>query len=283
MSISTPGGQQRRPSVVSTGKKAPGDKAVPKQAAKPGADRPAGGKAPGGKAPGGKGPGAKASGGKGGPRRPVTPVKVQAGRPWGPIAMIAAVALIAVAIIGYGGWAVYQGARSWEQRAADIEGLLNFREKDPKMLEYEKHTAGPLTYRVNPAVGGTHNNDWQNCMGDIYDAPIAQEHAVHSLEHGAVWVTYRPDLPKDQVDALAGKVRGKEKMMMSPHDKLDSPISLQAWGYQLKVNDAGDDRIDEFIKVMRVNASIEGPNASCSQGITATGTTPRDLPPPQQQ
>jgi hypothetical protein len=135
-----------------------------------------------------------------------------------------------------------------------------------------------VTYKTSPAVGGNHNIDWQNCMGDIYDAPIAQEHAVHSLEHGTVWITYRPGLPQAQIDTLAGKVRGREKMMMSPYEGLDAPISLQAWGYQLKVDNADDERIDEFIKIMRVNASIEGPNASCAQGITVTGTTPRDLP-----
>jgi hypothetical protein len=56
---------------------------------------------------------------------------------------------------------------------------------------------------------------------------------------------------------------------------------LQAWGFRLRVEHAGDRRVDEFIRVLRVNASIEGPNAMCSQGITATGTTPRDLPPRQ--
>jgi hypothetical protein len=263
MSISTQGGgQQRRPSVVSTGKKSPGGKATGSG--------------------GGKAPGAKAGGGKG-PRRPITPVKVGTGRSWGPIALMAAVALLAIGIIGYGGWAVYQGARSWEDRAADIEGIVNYREKDPTSLEYEQHQQGPIKYKYSPPVGGSHNGDWQNCMGDVYEAPIANEHAVHSLEHGAVWVTYRPDLPKDQVEMLAKRVRSVEKTMMSPYEGLDSPISLQAWGYQLKVDNADDERIDEFITALRVNASIEGPTISCAQGITATGTTPRNLQPAQPQ
>jgi hypothetical protein len=113
-------------------------------------------------------------------------------------------------------------------------------------------------------------------MGDVYSEQIANEHAVHSLEHGAVWVTYRPDLPADQVEKLASKVRGVEMMFMSPYPGLDAPISLQAWGYQLKVDNASDGRIDEFIKSLRVNATLED-GAVCSGGITVTGTTPRDL------
>jgi len=277
MSISTQGGDQRRPSTVSTGKKAPGGKAEgsgSRSASSSGAKssaKPAAGKT------------AKASAKGGGPRRPVTPVKVGSGRSWGPIALFAAVGLLAVGIIGYGAWAVYNGARSWEDRASDISGLVNYREKDPSLVEGGKHTTEVVKYSVTPPVAGEHNPDIQNCMGDVYDAPIANEHAVHSLEHGAVWVTYRPDLPKDQVDALAAKVRGNEKMMMSPYEGMDSPISLQAWGYQLKVDNADDARIDEFIKVLRINASVEGPTITCAQGITATGTAPRNLQPPQQQ
>lgn len=271
MSVSTPAGDQRRPSVVSTGKKAPTSTSARKS--------PAGGKTgtsggKGGASGGGKGKGA---GGKG-PRKPITPVKVSQGRNWGPIALFVAVGLLAAGIIGYGAYAAFQGARSWEDRAADIEGIVNYREKDPKLVEGGQHVAGKVQYPVNPPVAGQHNNDWQNCMGDVYDEPIASEHAVHSLEHGAVWITYRPDLPKDQVDKLAEKVRGKEKLFMSPFEGLDKPISLQAWGYQLKVDNANDGRIDEFIKALRVNASVEGPTALCAQGITATGTEPRNLP-----
>lgn len=263
MSISTQGGdQQRQPSVVSTGRK-------------PAAGRPsAGGKGP----TGGKGGGRP--GGKG--RKPVTPVKVSHGRNWGPILMFLAVGLLAVGIIGYGSYAAFKGSRSWQDRAGDIEGLANFRQSQPALVKAGQHKAGPIKYTINPPVAGEHNNNWQNCMGNVYDAPIANEHAVHSLEHGAVWVTYKAGLPADQVAKLAEKVQGTEYMMMSPVEGLDKNVSLQAWGYQLKVDSVNDGRIDEFIKALRQNASQE-PGATCANGITATGTTPRELQPPQQQ
>ncbi|MGC3861886.1 DUF3105 domain-containing protein [Micromonospora chersina] len=261
MSISTPGGPERRPTVVSTGKKP----AAGRPAA---ADKPAGGKAGAGKGT------ARPTGGKG--RKPVTPVKVSQGRAWGPIALFVAVGVLAVGIIGVGAWAVYQGSQPWQKRADAINGIVDFRKKDKNLVKGGNHQPGTIKYDVSPPVAGPHNQAWQNCMGDVYDAPIANEHAVHSLEHGTVWITYRPDLPADQVAKLKAKVQGKEKLMLSPYEGLDKPISLQAWGFQLKVDNADDGRIDEFIKTLRVNASIEGPTALCDQGVTATGTTPRD-------
>lgn len=263
MSISTPGGPERRPTVVSTGKK-------------PGAGRPAAGKAGSGKSGSGKPAGAPRGGGKG-PRKPIAPVKVSQERSWGPIALFVAVGVLAVAIIGYGAWATFQGSKPWDERANAIDGIVNFRDKDPELVKGGQHEQGAITYSVLPPVAGPHNASWQNCMGDVYDAPIASEHAVHSLEHGAVWITYQPDLPADQVEKLAEKVRGNEKLFLSPFEGLDKPISLQAWGYQLKVDNADDGRIDEFIKTLKVNASVEGPTALCNQGVTATGTAPRDL------
>jgi hypothetical protein len=102
------------------------------------------------------------------------------------------------------------------------------------------------------------------------------------MEHGAVWITYRPDLPKAQVDQLAKKVTGRDFMLMSPFAGQDKPISVQTWGYQLKVDKADDARIDDFIKALREVSQVE-PGATCSRGniITETGTTPRDLEPAQ--
>ncbi|MEV0716235.1 DUF3105 domain-containing protein [Asanoa sp. NPDC050611] len=269
MSISTPAGDSSRQTAPPAAKKATAGAGRPPSARGAGSGR---GSGSGGRPvnKGGK------PGGGGRPRKPVTPVKVSQGRSWGPIALFTAVGVIAAAIIGYGVYAVTVGPQTWQEKAEGISGITDFRKSDPKLVDTRSHKSGTIQYAQQPPVAGDHNVSWQNCMGNVYDAQIANENAVHSLEHGAVWVTYRPDLPKDQVSALASKIEGQEFTMMSPFPGLDKPISLQAWGYQLKVDNAGDSRIDDFIRALRVNATQE-PGVGCSGGVTATGTTPREL------
>jgi len=215
---------------------------------------------------------------KGGGRRPVTPVRVSQGRNWGPIVLFGVVILAAVAIVGFGGWQVYQKGLSVEQRVNKIDGAVDYRKKDKNLVKGQQHAWGPQTYTQNPPVGGKHNPNWQNCMGDVYDAPIAKEHAVHSMEHGAVWVTYdKSKLSADQVAKLSALVKkNPDHILMSPYDGLDKAVSVQAWGFQLKVDSATDPRIAEFIKVTRKNAAVEV-GGTCDTGITETGTTPHDI------
>ena len=223
-------------------------------------------------------------GGAGKGRKPLTPVKVSQGRNWGPIAMFTAAGVVAVSIIGFGAWKVYEKDHQppWQERAAAIEGIHNYLQTNPEYFKYDpnvgNHKAGVLEYPTAPPVGGVHNGQWQNCMGDVYPAAIPKEQATHAMEHGAVWVAYNPDLPADQVEKLASKVRNVEFMLMSPYPGLDSKISLQAWGYQLKLDNANDGRIDEFINALRKNTTQE-PQAGCSGGITDTGDVPLDLAP----
>jgi len=263
MSMSTPG-PERVPSTVKVGKTT-GQGKPPTGPAKTGAGASDKKSGPTKKAsPAAK----KAGGGKG--KKPVTPVKVSSGSNMGPILVIGAVALIALAIIGFGVYSVVQGSRSWEDKVADIKGVVNYRaQKNPK-IDDRSHKDGTLSYVTSPPVGGAHNATPQNCNGDIYDAPIANEHAVHSLEHGAVWVTYKQGMPADQVAVLAKKVQGKDYTLMSPYTGLDKNVSVQVWGYQLKVDDVNDPRIDQFMKDARVNAALE-PGISCSGGNTTTG------------
>ena len=250
--MSTPG-PERVPSTVKVGKTS-GQGKPPAGAAK----KTTGAK----KTPPGKGSG------KG--RKPVTPVKVSGGRSWGPIMVIGLVAVIALGIIGFGVYSVVKGSRSWEDKVADIKGVVDYRAQKNPQIDARDHKDGTLTYVTSPPVGGAHNATPQNCSGDVYDAPIANEHAVHSLEHGAVWVTYKQGLAADQVDVLKKKVEGKDYMLMSPYTGLDKNVSVQVWGYQLKTDDVNDPRIDQFIKDTRLVAALE-PGISCSGGNTTTG------------
>jgi Protein of unknown function (DUF3105)/TIR domain len=196
----------------------------------------------------------------------------------GVVALVVAVVAV-VALISFGG---RQGGgssappQSWQDRAAAIPGIQDYLVTHPEWYVIGaagNHQQGPITYPVSPPAGGIHNPVWQNCMGDVYPAEIPKERATHSLEHGAVWITYRPDLPKAEVDKLAAKVRNVTFMLMSPYPGQDRPISLQAWGYQLKVDKADDARIDAFIDALRRNATQE-PQASCSGGSSDTGSEP---------
>ena len=60
-----------------------------------------------------------------------------------------------------------------------------------------------------PPVGGIHSGTWQNC--GIYDEPILAKNAVHSMEHGAVWIAYHPDLPEGDVDHLRDALRDESR------------------------------------------------------------------------
>jgi Protein of unknown function (DUF3105) len=204
------------------------------------------------------------------------PTPVKAPRPWGLISLGVAVVLAAAGIITYAAVAANKASKPFGERPAQqIEGVVNYRpqDRDNKGILGRNHVTGAVKYAMAPPVGGNHNPLWQNCQGNVYNAQVPNEHAVHSLEHGAVWITYRPDLPKAQVEALAKKVNGQDYMLMSPYPGLDKPVSLQAWGFQLKLDKADDPRVDEFIKAFRVNASVEA-GATCGQGYTQTGTTP---------
>lgn len=148
-----------------------------------------------------------------------------------------------------------------EPEVTSIPGVADYRSDSLG----QQHVHGPVSYPHSPPVGGDHHPVWQNCNGAVYEAPIVNEHAVHSLEHGAVWITYSPDLTAEAVEALAGRVHGVDYMLMSPYPGLDRPISLQAWGYQLKVEDPADPRIDQFIAAARIKLAPE-PGATCDGG-----------------
>jgi hypothetical protein len=128
------------------------------------------------------------------------------------------------------------------------------------------HVTGLVTYDRVPPAGGPHNPVQLNC--GVYTQALPNENAVHSLEHGAVWITYNPDkLSTDQVQTLASKVEGQPYMFMSPYPGMDSNFSLQSWGHQLKLTDVNDHRAANFISALRQNSNTYPEvGASCDAG-----------------
>jgi hypothetical protein len=123
----------------------------------------------------------------------------------------------------------------------------------------------PIKYNEKAPVGGEHDPAWQNC--GIYDKPVEDRNGVHSLEHGAVWITYKPGLPADQLEKLKAKVKGKTYMMLSPYEGLGNPVQATAWGLQLKLDNADDPRLDAFIAAYREGPQTPEPGAACSGGV----------------
>jgi hypothetical protein len=132
-----------------------------------------------------------------------------------------------------------------------------------------KHVKGTVAYPMNPPVGGNHSQDWMDCDGDIYDKPIRNENAVHSLEHGAVWITYNNKADDADIKALAEKVTKTPYTLMSPVNDQHGTITLSAWGHQLRVSTAHDSRIEEFISTYVQGPQTPEPGAACTNGLAA--------------
>ncbi|QKW27237.1 DUF3105 domain-containing protein [Streptomyces seoulensis] len=129
------------------------------------------------------------------------------------------------------------------------------------------HTTAAVTYPMEPPVGGDHNPVWQNCNGDVYTRPVRNEHAVHALEHGAVWVTYNARAAKADVAALAEKVRRTPYTLMSPVADQKDPIMLSAWAHQRTVTGAGDPNVDPFFAAFVQGSQTPEPGAACTGGV----------------
>jgi hypothetical protein len=173
---------------------------------------------------------------------------------WQPVAIGGVIVLGVVAL----GALLFLNLRG-SATAEAIEGLIRFGRQE------RGHTEALLPAADLPPVGGTHSPVWQNC--GIYDKPIPTENAVHSLEHGAVWVAYQPELPAADIEALQQQAQGERYLLLSPYPGLRSPVVLTAWQVQLELDSVGDERVWEFIDEYRQGPTTPEPGASCQDGV----------------
>lgn len=174
----------------------------------------------------------------------------------GSVAVLAVVAIIVASLVF--------APRSYSpgSEGAEIEGVQTFENET-------RHVEGTVDYPQNPPAGGPHNQVWLNC--GIYTEPQTNENAVHSMEHGAVWVTYDAErIHGEDLDKLRD-LMPSSYVILSPYEGLDTPIALSAWNAQLKVDSVDDERIPEFIEEYWRSQNVPEPGALCSGAIDGPG------------
>jgi hypothetical protein len=141
-----------------------------------------------------------------------------------------------------------------------IEGVESYR------VETHDHIDGAIDYRLRPPPGGAHSHTWANC--GFYDQPVDDEHVVHDLEHGAVWLAYSSSLDGAGIEVVHELARANPKVIATPY--LDLPegaaIVASAWARQLVLDSVDDPRLEAF--VIAYQDGSQAPEA----GVTCTGT-----------
>lgn len=157
--------------------------------------------------------------------------------------IIGGVVLITLVIIVGGAWLSGKGASGEKERLA--QPLVGEEVADPDRRHVPDGTE--LGHGSNPPTGGPHYVDSQNA--GIYGEPIADGYLIHSMEHGAVILWYKSDLPQEQVDQLKEIYRSVtiSKKIMMPRVGLDIPVALTSWGRLLKLEFIDEAKITEFM------------------------------------
>lgn len=168
--------------------------------------------------------------------------------------------LVAIAAgIGLGALVLGGGDDTAPEEEQAVAGVQTFE------VESRNHVEEPVDYEQTPPVGGDHAGTWQNC--GFYDESIFTELGVHSLEHGAVWITYQPDLA-DPDRATIEELAQEDFVLATPwtDGELPAPVVLSAWGVQLAVDDLSDESVAEFIESYAQAETAPEPGAPCTGG-----------------
>jgi len=140
------------------------------------------------------------------------------------------------------------------------EGTETLAVGDPRHVDGDLYDDTALA----PA-GGPHAPVWLNC--GVYEDVVPAENALHSLEHCAVWITYRPDIGTDGARALRRLAPPRSRVIVSPVPNQEAPVVATAWARRLQVDSPGDSRLDQFVREFTTNGVAPEPTGRCDGGV----------------
>jgi hypothetical protein len=121
---------------------------------------------------------------------------------------------------------------------------------------------GPIEYDREPPTNGDHDPQWQTC--GFYETRVQNRHAVHALDHGAVWITYGRDVPTGQIEALS-RYALEPYVLVSPYPGQGAPVIATAWRNQLRLDDAYDPRLRQFVDQFRLSETAPLSGNGCGR------------------
>ncbi|MFE0179005.1 DUF3105 domain-containing protein [Streptomyces sp. NPDC059002] len=181
------------------------------------------------------------------------------------------VSTVVVAALGVGGFVLISKASDDDGSKSDAKAWPSAKVGADGEKVWGKlgrtHVTEKVDYPMTPPVGGDHNQVWMNCNGDVYKKELPEVNAVHSLEHGAVWVTYNDKAKPADLKKLEAKVKATPYSLMSPVKEQKDPVMLTAWAHQRTVTGADDPKVKEFFSKYVQGKQTPEPGAACTNGL----------------
>lgn len=108
-------------------------------------------------------------------------------------------------------------------------------------------------YNSNPPTSGSHYAsaaEW-----GVYDRALSDEQLIHNLEHGGIWISYRPGLIESAVVELRAFAKEHPKsVIVTEREQNDSMVSVAAWRMLLKLDSVDMDQVKQFYKANKNNS-----------------------------
>ncbi len=103
-----------------------------------------------------------------------------------------------------------------------------------------------------PPTSGAHANpvSW-----GVYDTEVRDDQLIHNMEHGGIYISYQPSLPKEQVEKLKELLSAlfsdpqfqPRKIVLAPRVENKSPIELSSWRRSEALASYDQQKIKDYI------------------------------------
>lgn len=141
---------------------------------------------------------------------------------------------------------------SWFIRSVNTRGQNLPGEFIPEEGRQHVNLGHKHTYSSNPPTSGPHFEnpaEW-----GVYKEELPDEILVHNLEHGGIWISYKPGIPEDVIAKLESFYQKYgRKIIVTPRSANNSDIALAAWTRldKFSIAEYSDERVEKFIKAYR--------------------------------